>query len=148
MPYKKYIVKLKDDELKRLEDITARGSGLVRRMKHALILIAVDQAHGKGLTDEVVTKALKVGSSTVERVRKNYVEHGLDYALNGMKVKKNYHRKITGDIEAKVVMLACSESPGGRAKWTIRLLTERLIALEYVKSISKSSVGRILKKRC
>lgn len=147
MAYKKYIVKLKDDELKRLEDITARGSGLVRRMKHALILIDVDQAHGRGLTDEVVAKALKVGISTVDRVRKNYVEHGFNYALNGMKVNKNYHRKVTGELEAKLTMLACSAPPEGRARWTLTLLSDRAVALKFIDSISISTVGRILKKR-
>lgn len=146
MGYHKYSVKLTDKERKKLKEITSRGTELVRRTKHALILLNIDESKGKKSTDGVIATTLGVGVSTVERVRKNYCKKGFDFALNGEKVNRDYRSKVDGKLEAHLIMLACSEPPKSRARWTVRLLTDKIVELGYIGSISKSTVGLALKK--
>ncbi len=83
---------------------------------------------------------------TISRIRKQYVEEGLEAALNRRAPNREYHRKLDGEQEARLVALACSEPPEGQARWSLRLLADRLVELEVVEEISYQTVGRILKK--
>jgi transposase len=99
----------------------------------------------EGLDDKEIAEALIVSKSTVGRIRKRYHEGGLDFALNE-KARSGAPPKIDGRIEAELTLLACSEPPDGRSKWTVRLLADKLVELEVIESISHMSVQRQLKK--
>jgi transposase len=99
----------------------------------------------EGHEDDEITEALKVSKSTVSRIRKRYCEGGLDFALNE-KPRIGAPRKIDSRLETQLTLLACSEPPEGRSRWTVRLLADRLVEMEFVDSISHMSVQRLLKK--
>src|SRR3990170_6952101 len=112
---KKYIVTLPDTERQTLKALTSTGRGAARRLAHARILLKADQ----GLTDEAIAEAVEVSRPTVERVRKRFVEEGLDAALDPRKPEKPRERKLDGRQEAHLVALACSSPPDGQARWTL-----------------------------
>jgi transposase len=97
------------------------------------------------LEDDEIVETLKVSKTTVYRIRKRYCEGGLDYALRE-KPRSGAPAKIDGKIEAKITMIACSEPPDGRSKWTLKLLADKLVEMEVVESISNMTVQRVLKK--
>jgi transposase len=99
----------------------------------------------EGLEDDEIAETLKVSKSTVCRIRKRYCEGGLDFALQE-KPRSGAPNKIDGRVEAQLTLLACSDPPEGRSRWTVRLLADRLVELEVVDSISHMSVQRLLKK--
>jgi transposase len=109
------------------------------------ILFCVNPLADEGRDDEMIAEALKVGKSTVSRIRTRYCEGGLDFALHE-KARSGAPPKIDGRIEAQLTLLACSEPPDGRSRWTVRLLADRLIEMEVVEAISHMSVQRLLKK--
>ena len=144
---KKYIVTLTDEERQRLQEMLSRGKAAARKLMHARILLKTDaRPGGPGWTDEAIADALEVGRATVERVRKEFVEEGLDAALERRRPRRVYVRKLDGDGEAHLVALACQAPPEGRSRWTLRLLADRLVQLEYVDAISYHTVHRTLKK--
>ena len=96
--------------------------------------------------DRAIAEAVEVGTATVARIRERFVEEGLEAALNRSMSRRQYLRTLDGDAEAHLIALACSEAPEGRVRWTLRLLAERMVALEHVDSISKDTVHRTLKK--
>ncbi|MGH8608437.1 MAG: helix-turn-helix domain-containing protein, partial [Gammaproteobacteria bacterium] len=105
------------------------------------VLLKADE----GLSDEAVVRALNVGIATVGRVRQRFVEEGLESALND-KPRAPRKRKLTGKQEAHVIAVACSQAPEGRARWTLRLLANKVVELGYAQSIAHESVRHILKK--
>ena len=114
---------------------------------HARILLKADAASGgPDWNDAAIAEGLEVGRATVERVRKQFVEEGLDAALERRKPRRQYHRKLDGDGEAHLIALACSQAPEGRNRWTLRLLADRMVALEHVEQLSYQTVRRTLKK--
>ena len=146
---KKYPVILNDterDELKRL--IAAGTAPPARKLTHARILLKSDQGpEGPGWVDDAVADAVEVSQPTVSRVRKQYVEEGMEAALNRRPPNREYHRKLDGKQEARLVALACSEPPEGQARWSLRLLADKLVELEIVEEeISYQTVRRTLKK--
>jgi transposase len=144
---KKYIVTLIDEERQRLQEMLSRGKAAARKLMHARILLKADaRPGGPGWNDEAIADALEVGRATVERVRKEFVEEGLDAALERRQPRRVYVRKLDGDGEAHLVALACQQPPEGRSRWTLRLLADRMVALEYVDQISYQTVRRTLKK--
>jgi len=144
---KKYIVTLTDDERKELGRMLASGEGAARKLTHARILLKADRsAAGPGWDDAEIAEALEVGTATIERVRKQFVEEGLEAALSRRRPRREYQRKLDGDGEAHLIALACSQAPEGRKRWTLRLLADRRVALEYVKELSYETVRRVLKK--
>ncbi len=144
---KKYVVTLTDEERRSLRGLVSSGKGAARKLAHARILLkAASSKGGPGWTDAAISVGLDVGAATVERVRKRFVEEGLEAALVPRKSSRNYERKLDGDGEAHLIALACSESPTGRSRWTLRLLAERIVALGYVDALSKDTVRRVLKK--
>jgi transposase len=144
MPKKKYIVDLTPDERQELEKLISSGTERARKLARARILLKADE----GWTDEAISEALGVGTATVERVRKRFVEWGGIVAIERRKPRRRYERKLDGDAEARLIALACSAPPEGRERWTLRLLAEKLVTLEEVdiESISYETVRSVLKK--
>jgi len=144
---KKYIVTLTQEERQMLQTMLSRGKAAARKLMHARILLKADAtAGGPAWNDDAIAEALEVGRATVERVRKEFVEEGLDCALNRRRPRREYARTLDGDGEAHLVALACSQAPEGRSRWTLRLLADRMVVLEYVDTVSKDTVSRVLKK--
>jgi transposase len=144
---KRYIVTLTPEERQRLQEMLSRGKAAARKLMHARILLKADvAAGGPGWNDQAIVEALEVGRATVERVRKEFVEEGLQAALERRKPRRQYQRKLDGDGEAHLIALACQKPPEGRRRWTLRLLADRMVQLEYVDEISYQTVRRTLKK--
>lgn len=144
---KKYRVTLTPEERKLLRGMVSRGKAAARKLMHARILLKADAAEGgPAWPDQAIADGLEVGRATVERVRQQFVEEGLEAALKRRKPRREYLRKLDGEAEAHLIALACSQPPEGRSHWTLRLLAERMVALEYVEEVSKNTVGRTLKK--
>jgi len=139
---KKYIVTLTDTERQTLKALTSTGRGAARRLAHARILLKADQ----GLTDEAIAQAVEVSRPTVERVRKRLVEESLEAALDPRRTGRPRARRLDGHQEAQLIALACSVPPAGQLRWTLRLLAEKMVELEYVDSLSYETVRRTLKK--
>ncbi len=122
-------------------------NGAALKLSQALILLQADSGEGGvGWTDERICEGLGIGVSTVERARKRFVEQGLEAALVPRKSCRAYRRKLDGDDEAHLIALACSDPPTGRGRWTLRLLAGRMVALEYVDTLSHETVRGVLKK--
>jgi transposase len=144
---KKYIVTLTQEERRMLQEMLSRGKAAARKLTHARILLKADAPPGgPGWDDERIAEGLEVGRATVERVRKEFVEEGLEAALDRRRPRRQYRRKLDGDGEAHLVALACQKPPEGRSRWTLRLLADRMVQLEYVDEISYQTVRRTLKK--
>ena len=144
---KKYIVALTDEERQTLHEMLSRGTAAARKLTHARILLKADASPGgPRWNDEAIAEALEIGRATVERVRKALVEEGLEGALERRKPRRHYRRKLDGDGEAHLIALACQEPPEGRSHWTLQLLADRMVELEYVDEISYQTVRRTLKK--
>lgn len=145
---KKYPVILNDTEREELKRLIAAGTAPARKLTHARILLKADQStEGPGWVDEKVADAVEVSQPTVARVRKQYFEEGLEAALNRRAPNREYYRKLDGEQEARLVTLACSEPPEGQARWSLRLLADKLVELEVVEEeVSYQTVRRTLKK--
>ena len=143
---KKYIVRLTDDERVSLLELVNLGKTDAGRIKHANILLKVD-ADGPDWSDEDAANAFNCHKNTVANVRQRFVEQGLDAAVNRKKQEQPSRKRILdGQNEARLISLACSKPPKGRANWTMQLLADRLVELELVDSISAKTVERSLKK--
>ena len=145
---KKYIVRLSRDERKTLTKLITSGRGPARLFTRAHILLKADQsADGPGWPDERISEALEVTVQTVERVRKQLVDEGFDAVLARRPyTQKVSRKKIDGVVEAHLIAMACSEPPAGRARWSLRLLADRVVELGYVDSLSHEAVRQALKK--
>jgi transposase len=144
---KKYPVILNDTERDELKRLIAAGTAPARKLTHARILLKADQGpEGPGWVDDAVAEAVETSQPTVSRVRKQYFEEGLEAALNRRPPNREYHRKLDGEQEACLVALACSEPPEGQARWSLRLLADRMVEREIVEEISYQTVRRTLKK--
>ena len=145
---KKYTVQLDAEQRQMLESILTGGKEAARSQTHARILLKADQGSlGPGWTDEQIAEALAVGRTTVERVRKRFVDRGLlDALVRRSQPERPEQRKMDGDLEAHLVTLACSQAEGGRKRWAMRLLADKLVQLGYVDQISHQTVWVTLKK--
>lgn len=143
---KKYIVRLSAEERELLLALIGRGRASAQKIKHANVLLKVDAA-GPDWSDEQTGEAFECAPRTVFSIRQRFVEQGLDAALE-RKQRERPSREplLDGDKQARLVQIACSEPPPGRARWTLQLLSERLVELEIVESISPPTVMRALKK--
>ncbi len=141
MPAILYRVNLTRSERQQLLDIARKGKSSARKVKRSLILCKADQ----GLTDQQVSQALLVGPSTVSRVRRRFVQEGLESALKE-RPRPGQRRKLDGKQEAHLVAVACTPAPEGRAHWTMQLLADQVVELEFADSISPETVRQVLKK--
>ena len=138
---KLYSVSLKEEDREELSQYLRRGKASARSLTRARILLLADE----GRPDKEIAETLRVSKSTVNRIRKRYCEGDLDFALHE-KARSGAPPKLDGKMEAQLTLLACSEPPDGRSKWTLRLLADKLVEMEVVDSISHMSVQRLLKK--
>jgi len=145
---KKYIVRLTCGERSELETLVKKGKTQAYRIKHANILLAAD-ADGPNWSDEEVAEAFGCHQNTVRNVRQRLVEHGLEAALARKKQERpSRTKKLDGEKEARLIAVACSKPPTGRAKWTLRMLADKLVTLQVVDAISHETVRQTLKKTC
>jgi hypothetical protein len=145
---KKYIVTLTKDERELLGELIAKGKHRSQKILNALILLGCDEGEyqEKRSTNEELSNVLYISMRKIDRVKKKFVLEGLDIALNGKKGSRVYAKKVDGDFEAHLIALSCSEPPKGFARWSLRLLADRVIELEYIDNISHETIRRILKK--
>jgi len=147
MPKKQYLVTLSEAERAQLHSLVGGGSAPARRLAHARILLKANRgAGGPGWTDAAIAAALEVGRATVARVRQTYATAGLDAALARKVPAREYARTFDGAREAHLIALACSDPPSGYRRWSLRLLAERLVALEVVAAVSHETVRQTLKQ--
>jgi transposase len=145
---KKYEVTLTEGEREFLGELTSRGKHRSQKILNALILLGCDMGEfqTKRSTNEEVARVLNISMRKIDRVKKRFVEEGFEVALNGRKSSRIYKRKADGDFEAHLVALSCSEPPEGFARWSLRLLADKVVELDYIDNISHESIRRILKK--
>ncbi len=146
MSAKKYHVSLTQEEREELTQLTSRGKISARKLNHAKILLHADEASESRMKDGDIAKALHVSVSSVERVRKRFVEEGLDSALHPKVQVRRRAKKLDGEGEAFLIATACSEAPDGRSHWTLNLLADKLVECGIVDSISGECVRQTLKK--
>lgn len=143
----KYIVTLTAEERHELSGLISTGKGAARRLAHARILLKADQGpDGPGWTDDAIAVAVEGSRPTVERVRKRFVEEGLEAALDPRPPRREYRRRLDGEQEAHLVALVCSRPPAGQVRWSLRLLADRLVELAIVDAIAHETVRQVLKK--
>ena len=144
---KRYTVMLSEVERARLHTMIGRGVAPASALTHARILLKANQGEaGPSWTDAAIAVALEVNPATVARIRQQYVTTGLDAALQRKPPARQYHRRLDGAQEARLVALACSAPPEGRKRWTLRLLADRLVELEVVETVSYETVRQALKQ--
>jgi transposase len=143
----RYTIKLTKDEVLELMNIINKGYHTSQTFRAAYILLNCDEGdYSDKVTNEQISKVLKVGMRTIDRVKKKFIEDGFEAVLERRLTQRIYERKMDGDTEAKLVTLCCSEPPKGFAKWSLRLLADKMIELKYVESISHVAVRSVLKK--
>jgi hypothetical protein len=145
---KKYVVRLEPSELERLRAVVKAGKAEAYKIRHANILLAVDEGpEGPALTDAQAAKTLSVSVGTIEQLRCKFVEQGLEVCLNRKKqVRPSVEPTFDGEKEARLIALACSKAPDGRERWSLRLLADRAVDLKIVDSTSHETVRRVLSK--
>jgi hypothetical protein len=145
---KKYKVTLTDAEIELLEGITRNGKRSAMLIRNSYILLNVDQGDkGRSKKDEEISSILGITVRTIENLRKKFVLEGFETALYGKKGEREYTPKVDGDAEAHLIALSCSEPPKGFARWSLRMLSDKMVELKYIDSISHEKVRTVLKKR-
>lgn len=142
MPAAKYVVDLTEEERERLLQLIRKGKPGARKVARANTLLLADE----GRTDREVADALHTGTATVGRVRKRFVEEGLEAAL-AERPRLGQRPKLTGKEEAHLIAVACSDPPAGHGRWTLRLLADQAVELGLANSIARETVRQILKKQ-
>ena len=147
MPIQKYDVSLSATERKQLTKIVKSGKMPARTIMRANILLAVDQNGKSPMTVQEAAIAFNTSATTVQKVRASFAEKGIDATIARKKRETPpVEPKVTVDVEAHIIALACGEPPKGYARWTLRLLANKTVQLGYIDSISHTQVGRVLKK--
>jgi transposase len=145
---KKHIVTLSEEERAALGELTSKGKHKSQQILDALILLGCDEGgfQTKRSTNDEIARVLNTSMRKIDRVKKRFVEEGLEIALNRRKGSRIYVKKADGDFEAHLVALSCSKPPEGFARWSLRLLADKVVELSYIDSISHEAVRRVLKK--
>ena len=145
---KKYKVTLTQEEREELESISSKGKHPSQKVLNALILLACDEGpyQEKRSINEMIANVLHVSMKKIDRIKKRFVEEGLDAVLSRKPSSHVPSRKMDGDAEAHLIALSCSPAPQGHSRWTLRLLADKMVELKYVDDISYETVRRTLKK--
>jgi hypothetical protein len=145
---KKYTISLTQGERNDLKKITSKGKHKSQKVINALILLGCDtgEFQEKRSTNEEISRVLKIGMRKIDRVKKRFVEEGMDITLNGKKGSRIYAKKADGDFEAHLVALSCSDPPEGFTRWSLRLLADKVVELEYLDQVSHETIRQVLKK--
>jgi len=147
MANKKYIVELSAEERKKLLELISKNGANRNKIINAQILLKADVGeNGEGWTDLKIAEAFNVSVIKVERTRQRLVEKGLESALNRKAASRHKSHKLQGEEEAFLIATCCSEAPEGHARWTLRMLGDKLVEMNYVESISPETVRQTLKK--
>ena len=141
----KFIVRLTSDQRQELEKLATTGKRSAAIITRARILLKAD-AQSDGWPDDRIAQALDTSDGTVARIRKKFVQQGLEAAVQRKRPSGRQYRKLDGAQEARLAALACSPPPEGQARWTMKLLADKLVELEVVESIDPATVCRTLKK--
>ncbi len=143
-----YKVELTQEEREELMSIISKGRHTSQIYRNAYVLLNTDEGeYSERATNAEISKILKIGMRTIDRIKKRFVEEGYDACLSRKPTTRKYERKVDGDIEAKLVSIACSKPPEGFAKWSLRLIADKMVELQYIDSISHETVRTVLKKR-
>ena len=144
----KYVVELTSEERKELSELVSKGKAAVRKITHARVLLQADESqNGPAWTDNQVSKAFGIHINTIHGIRRRFVEQGLQAALERKKQDTPSRKRIVdGEVEAHLIALRCGDPPEGKNQWNLRLLADKLVALEIVPSISHETVRQALKK--
>ncbi len=144
----KYIVTLSPEEAEQLRSLVGKGKHAAQKVINALILLNCDQSQGRDdrRTSQEIAEVLQVSERKIDRVKRRFVEDGLEVALGGQPSQREYVSKVDGDVEAHLIALSCSAPPSGHARWSLRLLADRAVELALVEEISHETVRRVLKK--
>ena len=142
MANKKYIVKLSPEERDYLQAMISSGKHSAKKILRARVLLKADDAW----PDRKIAEALEIHVITIERMRQQFVEEGFESFMSRRKSKRKYLRKLDGKQEAQLTQIACSQPPEGRVRWTLRLLADQMVQLDYVDSVSHETVRQVLKK--
>lgn len=148
MPQIRYKVTLSQAERQQLEQIATRGRHSSQRMLNALILLKCDEGRhqDRKLSNQAIADVLPVSLKKIDRVKRRFVEEGMDIALDKRRAERSHTRKADGDFEARLIAVSCAKPPPGHSRWSLRLLAERMVELQYVEAISHETVRRVLKK--
>lgn len=147
MPSLKYVVELSEQDKTVLLDIVSKGTSTARKILRANILLASDKQSDKYMTVAEIAEAYHTTPTTVQTLRTSYCERGLDATINRKKRETPpVPAKVTGEVEAHIIELACSNPPEGYSKWALRLLADKTVELGYINSISHVTVSSVLKK--
>lgn len=144
-----YTIKLNKYEVEELDKVISKGSHTSHAYRAAYILLNCDKGEFStniDIKNSDICKILRVGERTIDRVKKKFIEEGFESIMERRTSPQTYTKKVDGDIEAKLVTLCCSEPPEGFAKWSLRLLADKMVELNYVDYISHVTVGEVLKK--
>lgn len=143
----RYKVTLTKDEQEQLKTVLGKGKHSSQQYRNACILINTDEGlYGRKLSNEQIAQVLQVNTKTVERVKQRFVEEGFDVCMDRKPYPKKDPIKTDGDFEAHLIALSCSEAPEGYARWSLRLLADKMVELKYTDSISHETVRQVLKK--
>lgn len=144
---KKYNVTLTKDEQEQLLSIAKKGKHTSKKVIRSLILLNCDEGPCSDKVNNAdIARILKVGTRTINRLKKKFVEEGFEAALSNRPTTRVYEKKVDGDVEAHLVALSCSDPPEGFARWSLRLLADKMVELDYVDSLSHETVRQVLKK--
>lgn len=144
-----YTIKLSKSEVEELSNVINKGRHTSQAFRAAYILLNCDKGEFSANTEiknSEICEILKIGERTIDRVKKKFIEEGFESVMERRPSTQNYTKKVDGDIEAKLVSLCCSEPPEGFAKWSLRLLADKMVELKYIDYISHVTVGEVLKK--
>lgn len=144
----KYSVKLSEEQRKELEELVRKGEAKARKIQHAHILLKSDKGEcGPRWSDKQIMEAFECGETVIKRIRKRFVENGLEDALERRRQPRRPNKlKLNGKQEAQMIAMMCTEHPKGQERWTLRAIADRLVELEIVEEISYETVRTVLKK--
>ncbi len=144
---KRYKIELLKEEVEELKAIIKKGSHTAHTYRTAYVLLNCDEGpFSDKVNNEQISTVLKIGMRTIDRIKKRFLDEGLDSALERKPPSREYEKKIDGDAEAKLVQLCCSEPPEGFSKWSLRMLADKMVELDYVSDISHVAIRNTLKK--
>ncbi len=143
----KYKVTLSKEEHQELLSIVSKGTHTSQQYRMAYILLNCDEGeYGEKISGNQISKVLKVSVRMIDRVKQRFVEDGFEASLERKPMSRTKEKKADGDLEAQLIALSCSKAPEGFAKWSLRLLADKMVELNYVESISHETIRKVLKK--
>lgn len=143
----KYKVTLTKAEHDELMSIVNKGTHSSRQYRTAYILLNSDEGeYGDKITGRLISQVLKISERMIDRVKQRFVEEGFDVCLDRKPMSRTKEKKVDGELEAQLIAISCSEAPEGFAKWSLRLLADKMVEMKYIDSISHETIRKVLKK--